>query len=166
MLKNMASICAALILAVAAFSAPAQARGGAHFGGGGAHFGGAHFGGARVVGVGGRYYGRGAGLAWRGGVYRGGRYAYGYRGGRYGYGHGRYGYGYRGYWPYVGWGVAAGALAVAWPYDYGYGYGDYSYGDETPAYDSGVAYCMQRFRTYDPASGTYIGNDGYPHPCP
>ena len=29
-----------------------------------------------------------------------------------------------------------------------------------------VAYCMQRFRSYDPASGTYLGNDGYRHPCP
>ncbi len=29
-----------------------------------------------------------------------------------------------------------------------------------------VAYCMQRFRSYDPASGTYLGYDGYRHPCP
>lgn len=28
------------------------------------------------------------------------------------------------------------------------------------------AYCAQRFRSYDPASGTYLGNDGYRHPCP
>jgi hypothetical protein len=183
MLKNVASICAALILVAAAFSSPAHARGGggAHFSGGGAHFsgGGAHFqgggphfggalvGGARIAGApfrgarvagapfGGRYYGRGAGLGWRGGIYRGGRYAYGYR--------------HRGYWPYWGWGVAAGAFASAWPYDYGYGYDDYGYdgyGYEAPADDSGVAYCMQRFRSYDPASGTYLGNDGHRHPCP
>ncbi len=29
-----------------------------------------------------------------------------------------------------------------------------------------VAYCMQRFRSYDPRSGTYLGYDGYRHPCP
>jgi hypothetical protein len=31
---------------------------------------------------------------------------------------------------------------------------------------SAVAYCMQRFRSYDPASGTYLGYDGRRHPCP
>ena len=29
-----------------------------------------------------------------------------------------------------------------------------------------VAYCMQRFRSYDPGSGTYLGFDGFRHPCP
>ncbi|KRR29203.1 BA14K family protein [Bradyrhizobium retamae] len=29
-----------------------------------------------------------------------------------------------------------------------------------------VAYCAQRYRSYDPASGTYLGYDGYRHPCP
>jgi hypothetical protein len=29
-----------------------------------------------------------------------------------------------------------------------------------------VAYCSQRFRSYDPRSGTYLGYDGYRHPCP
>ena len=28
------------------------------------------------------------------------------------------------------------------------------------------AYCIQRFRSYDPESGTYLGYDGYRHPCP
>jgi hypothetical protein len=28
------------------------------------------------------------------------------------------------------------------------------------------AYCKQRFRSYDPASGTYLGYDGQRHPCP
>jgi hypothetical protein len=27
------------------------------------------------------------------------------------------------------------------------------------------AYCMQRYRSYDPASGTFLGNDGRRHPC-
>jgi hypothetical protein len=29
-----------------------------------------------------------------------------------------------------------------------------------------INYCAQRFRSYDPYSGTYLGNDGYRHPCP
>jgi len=29
-----------------------------------------------------------------------------------------------------------------------------------------VAYCMQRYRSYDPASGTFMGNDGIRRPCP
>jgi hypothetical protein len=29
-----------------------------------------------------------------------------------------------------------------------------------------VGYCMQRFKSYDPASGTYLGYDGMRHPCP
>lgn len=27
-------------------------------------------------------------------------------------------------------------------------------------------YCAQRFRSYDPASGTYLGYDGERHSCP
>ncbi|MDP4006237.1 BA14K family protein [Methylobacterium sp. NEAU K] len=29
-----------------------------------------------------------------------------------------------------------------------------------------VAACARRFRSYDAASGTYLGNDGARHPCP
>ena len=29
-----------------------------------------------------------------------------------------------------------------------------------------VAYCAQRYRSYDVASGTYLGYDGDRHPCP
>lgn len=29
-----------------------------------------------------------------------------------------------------------------------------------------AAYCAQRYRSYDPASGTYLGYDGNRHPCP
>jgi hypothetical protein len=35
-----------------------------------------------------------------------------------------------------------------------------------PAGDDAVAYCMQRYKSYDPASGTYLGYDGQRHPCP
>ncbi|QWG12576.1 BA14K family protein [Bradyrhizobium sediminis] len=29
-----------------------------------------------------------------------------------------------------------------------------------------ISYCMQRFRSYDPESMTYVGRDGFRHPCP
>jgi hypothetical protein len=47
------------------------------------------------------------------------------------------------------------------------GYGGYN--DAGPvAYNEGdpVAYCEQTYRSYDPASGTYLGYDGFRHPCP
>jgi len=56
-------------------------------------------------------------------------------------------------------------------YDYGYDYGyDYPYDDGAYAYvepgaDSS-AYCAQRFQSYDPSTGTYLGYDGLRHPCP
>ncbi len=28
------------------------------------------------------------------------------------------------------------------------------------------SYCSQRYKSYDPASGTYLGYDGARHPCP
>jgi hypothetical protein len=31
---------------------------------------------------------------------------------------------------------------------------------------SAEAYCIQRFKSYDPASGTYLGYDGQRHACP
>ena len=59
-------------------------------------------------------------------------------------------------------------------YDYGYyGYDDGAYASVSPGYvtpgvadDDAVAYCQQRFRSYDPRSGTYLGYDGLRHPCP
>ena len=55
-------------------------------------------------------------------------------------------------------------------YNYDYAPGGYSYG---PSYSyrysaagNDDAYCSQRFRSYDPASGTYLGYDGQRHPCP
>jgi BA14K-like protein len=27
------------------------------------------------------------------------------------------------------------------------------------------AYCARRYKSYDPASGTYLGYDGLRHPC-
>ena len=50
-------------------------------------------------------------------------------------------------------------------YPPGYAYG----GDEMYEGEGGgdaQAYCMQRFRSYNPRLGTYLGNDGARHPCP
>jgi hypothetical protein len=72
-------------------------------------------------------------------------------------------------------------LAVGSALGYGYGgYGDDSYADSgyyDGGYDSGPSYvvssdqsddsgyCAQRYKSYDPASGTYLGYDGLRHPC-
>jgi BA14K-like protein len=37
---------------------------------------------------------------------------------------------------------------------------------EGPPRGDVVAYCMDRYKSYDPRSGTYLGYDGYRHPCP
>jgi hypothetical protein len=83
-------------------------------------------------------------------------------------------------------GVAAGALIGSPPYYYGgaypyrayddgYGYDNYAYAvggyeayGAAPAYvgEGDDAYCAQRYRSYDPRSGTFLGYDGARHPCP
>jgi BA14K-like protein len=60
-------------------------------------------------------------------------------------------------------GVAAGVVlggALATP-----GPGIYVVPVPSPA-DDPIAYCSQTYSSYDPQSGTYIGDDGNPHPCP
>jgi hypothetical protein len=59
---------------------------------------------------------------------------------------------------------------LGWPYyDSYYGYDPYYY-DQSYAYvapaPEASGYCAQRYRSYDPASGTYLGRDGRRHPCP
>jgi hypothetical protein len=76
------------------------------------------------------------------------RRGYGYRG-RYGY---RRGYG--GTAAGVGIGLAAGAIiggAIA---------------ASSAQAQQNAAYCAQRYRSYDPQSGTYLNNDGNRYPCP
>jgi hypothetical protein len=112
------------------------------------------------------------------------RYSGGYGGWNGGYRHRRGG----GFIPgAVAGAVIGGALASSYPY---YGYGSDYY--DTGSYDTGyyddpgfygdaavvaavpadvgagdaVAYCMQTYQSYDPASGTYLGYDGLRHPCP
>jgi hypothetical protein len=114
-------------------------------------------GGYRGGGIGGGVLGLAAG-AIIGGAILGATQPYGYYGqGAYGPGYG-YGPGYayapgpaQGYVP-QGY-VPQGYVAVS-PYA-----GSYAGGDAT-------AYCLQRFRSYDPGSGTYLGLDGMRHSCP
>jgi hypothetical protein len=56
-------------------------------------------------------------------------------------------------------GLILGGMLAAPYYDRPY-YGPGYYGGDA------VGYCMRRFRSYDPRSGTYVGYDGYRHPCP
>ena len=88
---------------------------------------------------------------WRG---RGGRWS-GHRGGGVGFGAALLG------------GAIIGGLLAA-PYE---GYGPYAYEPGPYVYGPGYggnaeAYCMQRFKSYDLRSGTYLGYDGYRHSCP
>ena len=60
-------------------------------------------------------------------------------------------------------GVAAGVVlggAVASPTP-----GVYYVPAPSPS-DDPVGYCTWMYSSYDPQSGTYIGDDGNPHPCP
>lgn len=75
----------------------------------------------------------------------------------------------------IGGAIAAGANPYYGPgYGYGYGYGGPAYYPApapvvvAPGYGGGdaEAYCMRRYRSYDPASGTYLNYDGNRYPCP
>jgi hypothetical protein len=160
--RQMIFLAAVAALGMTCASAEAFARGG-HAGGGAV----AHRG---AVGVG------GGAAGYRGAVGVGGG-AIGYRGGVNGWGHDYY---------RPGVGLAAGAVvggAIAASqygyggYGYGYGQGPGYYGNDPGYYSTGystgyapggqdASYCVQRYRSYDPASGTYLGNDGRRHPCP
>ncbi len=70
--------------------------------------------------------------------------------------------------------IIGGIIASQRPY-YDYGYPPYGYGAPYPPYgyypaypvgDPAIAYCLRRFRSYDPASMTYLGLDGFRHRCP
>lgn len=86
---------------------------------------------------------------------------------------GRRGYGYG-----LAGGLALGALGSSYYYNDPYYYDDsYAYapdayiGDDQYAVapaggDDAAGYCAQRYKSYDPASGTYLGYDGQRHPCP
>jgi BA14K-like protein len=107
--------------------------------------------------------------------------------------YGYYGGPYDAYAYDPGYGYAPGyRYAPGYTYDPGYSYGPaYSYGPGAayayapgpsysaapgpsysaapgPSYSAGgdESYCRQRFRSYDAASGTYLGYDGLRHSCP
>jgi hypothetical protein len=149
--------------------------GGFHMGGGGGGF---RMGGAAPVqsfAAGPRVSGGGAwnggGRTWNGGggAWHGGR-DFDHRRGR--------------FFPGAVAGAVVGGVLASDAYAY-YGGPDYYYGpgyDDT-YYDNGytddgavavvpgtvggdASYCAQRYRSYDPASGTYLGYDGLRHPCP
>lgn len=94
------------------------------------------------------------------------------------HGHGHPGWNRGGHWNRGGWGGWRGpgfsvGVGIGAPYAYGaYGpyYDDYDGYAAVPLgqsrSDDDEAYCEQRFRSYDPASGTYLGYDGQRHPCP
>jgi hypothetical protein len=108
-----------------------------------------------------------------GGNWAGGRTAWNGGGGWHG--------GHRGGWipGAVAGAVVGGAIANSYAYyggpDY-YGpdyYADNTYYDAGPEAEVAVvpgggdpSYCAQRYRSWDPASGTYLGYDGLRHPCP
>jgi len=84
---------------------------------------------------------------------------------------------YRGGWRGGGVGIGAGIagaliggaiIGATRPQGY-YGYppGYYRPAYVQPSYGGdAVAYCQQRYRSYDPYSGSYLGYDGLRHPCP
>ena len=80
-------------------------------------------------------------------------------------GHHHHHHGYFGGGPRFGFGFYGGPYAAEPYYDDDYYGPPVVYGAPGPA-GGDVAYCMQRFRSYDPNSGTYLGFDGQRHPCP
>jgi hypothetical protein len=152
LLMTAAAIGATVLLAAA--PAQAQWRG---------HGGGWHGGGWRGGGWG------GAGAGFVAGALVGGAIA-----ANSGYYYGPYGYGYGGgYGPSYAYGpgYAAGYGPV---YDDTYADDGYvaapgrGYAAPGRAYASGdgASYCAQRYRSYNPRTGTYLGFDGMQHPCP
>ena len=87
-----------------------------------------------------------------------------YRGGGYGRGYG-YGGGYRrGYGRGGGNGALIGGLAAGAIIGGAIAAGAAS--QANAAAQQNANYCAQRYRSYDPESGTYMNNDGNRYPCP
>jgi hypothetical protein len=150
------STAAALVLAVAVPTTSFAQNHGVR--GSGARAAGVHAGGARGFSGGGAHF-SGGGAGYRGAGYRGG-----------------YGRGGGGVVPGLIAGAVVGGALASGAYYGGPGYAPGYYDDQydngpvavvqDPGGDDTVAYCMQTYRSYDPRSGTYMGNDGYRHPCP
>lgn len=118
-------------------------------------------------GFGGGFGNPGGGRRDEGGFASGGRYD----GGEYGYERrgydGGYGYGYGA--GALGLGLLGGAI-IGQSYGYGYDPGyesSYDAGyDVVPQGGDSRGYCEARFKSYNPATGTYLGYDGFRHRCP
>jgi hypothetical protein len=81
--------------------------------------------------------------------------------------HGRYRHWRGGGWHHGGAAVGAGIAGLAAGAIIGGAIANsQAQGYYAPPAGDAVNYCMQRFRSYDPASGTYLGYDGLRHPCP
>ena len=115
----------------------------------------------QTVRWGGRGWGWGVGGGFVAGAIIGGALAapYYYGPGPYYYGGGPYYYGGGPYYPAPGYGGPPPAPAYYGGPGPAPGYGGAPGGDA-------VAYCMHRFHSYDPRTGTYLGTDGGRHPCP
>ncbi|MGF7161964.1 hypothetical protein FHS85_003607 [Rhodoligotrophos appendicifer] len=76
---------------------------------------------------------------------------------RYRYARPGFGHYYGGYYYSAPWWLGAGAYAAPQPY----------YAPPPVVYGGGnhVQYCMNRYRSYDPRTDTYLGYDGYRHRC-
>ena len=61
--------------------------------------------------------------------------------------------------------IGGGAYYGSSPYYRG-GYARDYRGAYARAGNADVNYCARRYRSYDPRSGTFLGNDGRRHPCP
>jgi hypothetical protein len=67
-----------------------------------------------------------------------------------------------GFWPGdVAAGVVGGAVGTAGAI----ARAPFRSGSSYAAMDGDASYCAQRYRSYDPASGTYLGRDGRRHVC-
>jgi hypothetical protein len=89
-------------------------------------------------------------------------------------------WGWRGGWGWgpgaIAGGIVGGALAAAtsplWaPGYYGYAPGyayapGYTYDYVAPTGGGSVGWCEAHYRSYNPATGTFLGYDGRYHPCP
>ncbi len=80
---------------------------------------------------------------------------------------------HRGSGIYLNFGVPYGYYGSGYGYDDGYDDGGYGYYDDAPVYQryysnrggSHERWCLNRYRTYNPRTDTFIGYDGRRHTC-
>jgi hypothetical protein len=167
--NKVVAAAAVMALGLSGAISPALARGhGGFHHGGGFHGGGFH---------GGGFHGGG----FHHGGFAGGGFHHGFHGGHSFAGLGGFGHHHGGFGHYAfgapSWDYAGGYYGPGYYDDYGYGglglgftaglVGGALLGSEAPYYSGGsVAYCESHFKSYNPATGTYLGYDGLHHSCP